>query len=278
MSENLSEPYRLLASWVGQWSSAITAYSGGVDSAVVAVVAHRVLGRRALACIGISPSYPERERREAIDLAEREGLSYRLVETGEQRDPRYLANPEDRCFFCKAHLFAELTAIARTEDWDVVLDGSQADDLRETRHGARAGSELQVRSPLAELGIGKVGVRALARELGLPVWNKPAMACLASRVPHGTPVTPEILSQVERAEDALASLGFAQFRVRHHGDTARIEVPAAAFADVVRARADIVAALRGAGYRYVTLDLAGLRGGAGDDSIFPLVVTHDARR
>jgi uncharacterized protein len=261
-----------LERWVAQFPSAIVAYSGGVDSALVAAVAHRALGDRALACIGVSPSYPEREMRDAVALAERLGVPYRLVETDEHLDPAYSANPADRCYYCKTHLYDQLAALARAEGWAVIFDGTHAGDLGDDRPGRLAAAERAVRSPLAELGIGKPLVRALARHLALPVWDKPAMACLSSRVPHGTAITPEILRQVERAEDRLVALGFTQFRVRHYGELARIEVPLADLPRAVEHRAGIVAGLREAGYRHVCLDLAGFRGGADVDAApLPLV-------
>ena len=252
-----------LEHWIAQFPSAIVAYSGGVDSALVAAVAHRALGDRTLACIGVSPSYPDREMRDAIALAERLGVPYRLIETDEHLDPAYAANPADRCYYCKTHLYDRLTALARAEGWATIFDGTHADDLGDDRPGRLAAAERAVRSPLAELGIGKPLVRALARHLDLPVWDKPAMACLSSRVPHGVAITPEILRQIERAEDHLVALGFTQFRVRHHGELARIEVPLADLARAVDHQADIVSRLREAGYRHVCLDLAGFRGGAG---------------
>jgi uncharacterized protein len=254
-----------LEEWIAQFPSAIVAYSGGVDSALVAAVAHRTLGERTLACIGVSPSYPGREMRDAIALAERLGVPYRLVETDEHLDPAYAANPANRCYYCKTHLYDHLTALARSEGWAVIFDGTHADDLGDDRPGRLAAAERAVRSPLAELGIGKPLVRALARHLDLPVWDKPAMACLSSRVPHGVAITPEVLRQVERAEDHLVALGFSQFRVRHHGDIARIEVPLADLARAVAHQADIVSGLREAGYRHACLDLAGFRGGASVD-------------
>jgi uncharacterized protein len=263
-----------LADWLRQWPSVLVAYSGGVDSAVVAAAAHRALGARALACIGVSPSYPAREQRDAIALAEATGFAFRLVETAEHLDGGYAANAGDRCYFCKSHLYGELTQLAAAEGWAVILDGSHADDDGDDRPGRIAAGERGVRSPLAELGFGKPVVRALARALGLPVWDKPAMACLSSRVPHGTAITPELLAQVERAEDVLVALGFRQFRVRHHGDLARIELPVADLQGAAAQQAAIVAGVRAAGYRHVCLDLAGFRGGTSVDTVpLPLVTT-----
>jgi len=269
-SEHVAARLSAFEEWIAQFPSAIVAYSGGVDSALVAAVAHRALGDRALACIGVSPSYPEREMRDAVALAERLGVPYRLVETDEHLDPAYAANPTNRCYYCKTHLYDHLATLARTEGWAVIFDGTHADDLGDDRPGRLAAAERAVRSPLAELGIGKPMVRALARHLDLPVWDKPAMACLSSRVPHGTAITPAVLARIERAEDVLVALGFRQFRVRHHGEVARIELPRPDMARAVAQQAAIVAGVREAGYRHVCLDLAGFRNGAPEDAA-PLV-------
>jgi uncharacterized protein len=263
---------RAMDDWMRQWTSVLIAYSGGVDSAVVAAVAHRALGRRALACIGVSASYPMREQRQAITLAEQLGLAYRLVDTDEQSDPNYAANMADRCYFCKTHLYDRLLGVARDEGWQVILDGTHADDLGDDRPGRVAAGEHGVRSPLAELRIGKAGVRAIAHALDLPVWDKPAMACLASRVPHGTAVTPALLQQIEHAEDVLVDLGFTQFRVRHHGDIARIELPVEDLGRALEHREAVTARVKAAGYKHVCLDLAGFRGGAAGPVVAPLPI------
>lgn len=242
--------------------SVLVAYSGGVDSALVMAVAHEQLGERALACIGVSPSYPTREMRAAIELAESLGVPYRLIDTEEHLDPNYAANLADRCYFCKTELHDQLQALAQAEGWAAVADGNNASDLGDYRPGMAAAREHGVYSPLLEAGITKSEVRALAQALGLPVWDKPAMACLSSRVPHGTPITPELLRQIEGAEDALVALGFRQFRVRHHGDIARIELPAEDLPAALTQREAIVAGITAAGYRFVTLDLAGFRSGS----------------
>ena len=266
-----------LEGWMRQWPSVLIAYSGGVDSAVVAAVAHRALGPGALACIGVSASYPVREQRDAIALAEDLGLAYRLLDTDEQNDPNYVANASNRCYYCKTHLYDRLQVVAREEGWGAILDGSHADDATDDRPGRIAAGEHGVRSPLAELGIGKAGVRAIAHALGLPVWDKPAMACLASRVPHGTAITPELLTQVERAEDALVELGFTQFRVRHHGDIARVELPVGDMSTAFEHRETLVARLKAAGYKHVCLDLSGFRGGAAEAIAVPLPIVKGTR-
>jgi uncharacterized protein len=242
--------------------SALVAYSGGVDSALVMTVAHQELGERALACIGVSPSYPVREMRDAVKLAETLGVPFRLVNTEEYLDENYAANPTNRCFFCKSELHDRLKTIAESEGWAVVLDGNNVSDLGDFRPGMEAARQRNVRSPLIEAGISKPEVRELARHLGLPVWDKPAMACLSSRVPHGTPITPALLRQIEQAEDVLVALGFQQFRVRHHGEIARIELPPADFAMAIAHHAELVDGVKRAGYRFVTLDLAGFRSGS----------------
>jgi uncharacterized protein len=235
-----------------------------VDSALVMAIAHEQLGDRALACIGVSPSYPTREMRDAVELARQLNVPYRTIDTQELSDPRYAANHADRCYYCKAELHDCLRAVAEAEGWASVLDGNNASDDATDRPGMAAARQRGVRSPLLEAGITKADVRAIARHLGLAVWDKPAMACLSSRIPHGTPVTPELLRQIEAAEDALAALGFRQFRVRYHGEVARIELSVDELGRAVELREQIIAGVTGAGYRYVTLDLAGFRKGQGE--------------
>jgi uncharacterized protein len=255
--------------------SVLVAYSGGVDSALVMAVAHRELGEKALACIGISPSYPVREMRDAVKLAEALGVPYRLVNTEEYLDPNYAANPNNRCYFCKSELHNQLKEILVAEGWGVVLDGNNASDVGDYRPGMQAARERGVRSPLLEANIAKAEVRALAHHLGLPIWDKPAMACLSSRVPHGTPITPELLRQIEAAEDVLVELGFRQFRVRHHNEIARLELPAEEFPKAIEEHMAIVNGVKAAGYRFVTLDLAGFRSGSlnGASTAIPLLMS-----
>ncbi len=244
-----------LVNLLGEMQSVLVAYSGGVDSALVMAAAHRALGDRALACIGRSPSYPQREFRAAVALAKQIGARYRVISPQEELDDRYNRNDADRCYFCKTALFEKLRHIAAGEGWNAIVDGTHLDDVGDHVHGIRAAGDRNVRSPLRELRLSKSDVRELARALHLPVWDKPAMACLASRVPHGTAITPKLLQQVERAEDALAELGFRQFRVRHHGEIARIELASDEFDRMQQHRREVVEGVRAAGYRFVTLDL-----------------------
>ncbi len=254
--------YQQLRARIGECQSVLVAYSGGVDSALVMAVAHRELGDKALACIGVSPSYPTREMRNAVKLAEALGVPYRLVDTEEHLDPNYAANPTNRCYFCKSELHDQLHRLAQSEGWQVVLDGNNASDIGDFRPGMQAARERGVRSPLLEANISKAEVRAIAHYLELPVWDKPAMACLSSRVPHGVAITPQLLRQIESAEDVLVDLGFQQFRVRHHNEVARIELPAEDFARAVQQHAKINQGVKAAGYRFVALDLAGFRSGS----------------
>lgn len=275
----LAQKLVTLRSLIRASGSALVAYSGGVDSGLVMAVAHQELGERALACIGVSPSYPAREMRAAIQLAEELGVPYRLVNTEEYLDESYAANPANRCYFCKSELHDRLKSIAAAEGWKVVFDGNNTSDLGDYRPGMEAARKRAVRSPLIEAGITKPEVRELARHLGLPVWDKPAMACLSSRVPHGTPITPELLRQIEQAEDVLFDLGFRQFRVRHHGEIARLELPPEDFAPALAHHETIVNGIKAAGYRFVTLDLAGFRSGSLNETgptAIPLVMPEMA--
>jgi len=256
LDEKITEKLDRLRSLIRNMGHVVVAYSGGVDSALVTAVAHQELGSDALACIGVSPSYPERECQTAVALAEELGVRYQIVPTEEHLDPRYAANPVDRCYYCKSDLYLRLQPIAESEGGAVIIDGTNASDDSDFRPGRIAGKENGVQSPLFQAGITKEEIRLIAREMGLSVWDKPAMACLSSRVPQGMLIVPELLKKIEQAEDVLVSLGFRQFRVRHHGEIARIEVPAEDFERVVAMRDAINNSLKEIGYRFVVIDLS----------------------
>ncbi len=239
----------------------VVAFSGGADSALVARVATDVLGPDLVLCVtAVSASLAPEELTDCRALAEEWGLRWRPVATQEIDDPEYSANDTDRCYYCKASLLAALTPWAEAESAAVVL-GVNLDDLGDHRPGQRAATERGAHFPLVAARLTKEDVRAVSRHLGMRTWDKPAAACLASRVPYGTPVTLGTLTTVSAAESALRALGFRQLRVRHYGDLARIELEGTDLEDAVRRRDEVVAAVRAAGYRYVTLDLEGFRSG-----------------
>lgn len=238
-------------------------YSGGVDSVYLARVALDVLGpERVLAVTGRSDAYPEHQHRIALDCVERFGIPHLEIRTDELDDPAYTANPTNRCYHCKTELWSKLVPLARSRGLAVVMDGSNADDAGDWRPGALAARERGVRSPLQEAGLTKAEIRELSRAAGLPTWDQPAAPCLSSRLPYGLEVTPARLRQVERAEAAVRALGFDGFRVRHHGDAARLEVAPAAVDRALERAPELVVALRGAGFPRVLLDVEGYRSGA----------------
>lgn len=249
--------------------SVIVAYSGGVDSAYLAYVAAAELGQKALAVTGESPSYPDFQRQDALEVVQKFSIPHQFVNTEEIHDQNYQANPVNRCYFCKHELFTKLSGLAAERGYAVVCDGNNADDTGDYRPGRKAATELNVRSPLIEAGLTKAEIRQLSERAGLPVWDRPASACLSSRIPYGMPVTIEKLSEIERGEAKLRLLGFQQTRVRHHGDLVRIEIapdelPRALNVEMAQR---ISAAFKQLGFKFVTLDLEGYRTGALNESL-----------
>ena len=255
---------RVLEARLAALGSLMVAYSGGVDSAFLAATAHRVLGDRMLAVLADSPSLARRDLEQARDFAQTHGIPLRIIQTEELERPEYRANDGSRCFHCKTELFTGMEALGRDLGFASIAYGMNADDRRDYRPGQRAAEEHQVLAPLAEAGMTKEDVRTLSRAAGYTLWDRPAAPCLSSRVEYGREVTREVLSQVERAEEAVRRLGFREFRVRHHGELARVEIaraemPRALTMEMLDA---ITAALREAGFQYVTLDAAGFRSGS----------------
>jgi len=247
----------------------LIAFSGGVDSTLLLRVASGVLGENVLAVIASSETYPGREIREAGRVARRLGVRYRVIHTLELENPNFAKNPPLRCYYCKQELFASLKRIAREEGIPYVLDGQNADDKADFRPGARAGKEFGIRSPLKEAGLTKEEIRGLSRKLGLPTWNKPSLACLASRFPYYSEIDSESLKRVGAAEEYLRRLGFGQLRVRHHESIARIEVSPAEFRRMLApgVRDKIISRLKKLGYLYVALDLSGYRTGSMNEAL-----------
>jgi len=255
--------------------SVLVAFSGGVDSALLAVRAHQILGARALAVTADSPSLADVQRQTALDLAARFGFAHRVIATEEMDDPSYRRNDGNRCYFCKAELFQRLRPIADAHGLAHVAYGLIVDDMTDYRPGRRAADEARARAPLAEAGLSKAEVRAISRELGLPTWDQPASPCLASRIPYGTAVSADALRQIERAEAAVRALGFRELRVRHLGIVARVEIAAAELARLreLHLEAAVAAAVRGAGYEDVVIDPEGYQRGRLNETL-PLVVTR----
>jgi len=276
MDRDLDGKYKKLEEILVSMGSVVVAYSGGVDSAYLLKAAHDCLGGKALALTAVSASLAQDELAEAQAVAKWIGAKHILIESQETHDPNYLANTPARCYFCKNEVYNELVEYARQHGFEVVVDGSNLDDTGDHRPGRQAAAEHGVRSPLLEAGLTKEDIRALARNAGLPNWNKPAAACLSSRIPYGTLISIEMLSQVEQAERVLRNIGLRQVRVRHHDTIARVEVEPGEFEKVLEQREVIVTALQGLGYTYVSLDLAGFKSGSMNAVLHPGLVQQPA--
>jgi len=264
---SLEARFAELKSVVREMHKVVVAYSGGTDSTLLLKVAHDELGEDAIAVTAVSPSTSTDELESATCMAREIGAQHLVIATDELDDPNYVANPPERCYHCKHLRFDRLLELAREKGFTYVTDGSNIDDLGDHRPGMRASRELGVRSPLIEAGLAKADIRALSRHMGLSTWSKPSAACLASRIPYGTPITPERLRQIDRAEQFLRSLGIPQVRVRLHGDVARIEVEAHDLPLLLDKRSAVVRQLRELGFSYVTADLEGYRTGSMNETL-----------
>ena len=264
MEKALQDKERNLREIISAYGSAVVAFSGGVDSTLLAYVAHDVLGDKMVAVTAISPSFPQFQLDDAREFASRFGITFEMIETQEMDNPQYRANSPERCYFCKTELYARCLEVAHARGFKHVFDGSNVDDYSDYRPGMKAAREQAIRSPLAEAGFSKKNIRALSRHYDLPTWDMPAFACLASRLPYGEEIAPEKLQRVDKAEAALRALGFRQFRVRYHGEVGRVELapeelPLAFSVEMFK---KISNGLKEAGFTFASLDLDGYRTGS----------------
>jgi uncharacterized protein len=270
LTPDLDSKYQRLKADIARYGSVIVAFSGGVDSSLVAYVAAETLGEKALAVTSGSKSLKRSDLSLAIELADKWGMQHEVIVTDELTKPDYRANPVDRCFHCKTSLYEALDAIAAERGYAKVLNGTNCDDLGDHRPGLVAAAEHNVGSPLVDTGFAKSDIRALAEHLGLDNAAKPQAACLSSRFPYGSHITEERLEQVERAENVLAELGFTQYRVRHHEDVARLELIAEEMPRALELAQTLEARIKACGYRYVALNLSGFQSGSLNQGVIKL--------
>lgn len=262
MKPEIESKWDALLSMLQSMQSVVIAFSGGVDSTLLLAAAREALGDKAVAVTAVSASLAPDEKTETRELARTIGIQHEFIESHELKDARYLSNSPQRCYFCKQDVYGRLVEFAETHGYSYIIDGTNADDIGDHRPGRRAAQEKQIRSPLLECGINKQEIRTLAKHMGLPNWDKPAAACLSSRIPYGTHISPDMLAQVAEGERYLKSLGIGQVRLRHHAPIARIEVDPQDFEILLAHREEVVTQLREFGYTHITIDLAGFQSGS----------------
>lgn len=269
MDAELASKYQSLQDTIRSYRRVIVAFSGGIDSSLVAFVAGQVLGENALAVTSGSASLKRTDLELSKKLGDDWGIAHQVIVTDELSKSDYRANPTNRCFYCKTSLYTELAQIASAQNYAFVLNGTNLDDLGDHRPGLIAADDYNVKSPLVEAGFHKADIRALAHELGLENADKPQAACLSSRFPYGTAIDQNLLAQVEAAEDVLADVGFSQYRVRHHGEVARLEILPEEFPLAIRHHADIEKRIKDLGYRFIAMDMGGFRSGSLNEGLQP---------